>query len=63
MKPAATNCRIKLLAAAFLVLLAATLGRAVWIQVVKGPEYAAMALRQHRETVVVPALRNLRRRG
>src|SRR5206468_7644781 len=49
--------RIGFLAAAFLVLLAAAFGRAVWIQVVKGPEYAAMALRQHRETVVVPASR------
>jgi len=56
-KAAATNRRITLLAAAFLALLAATLGRAIWIQVVKGPEYAAMALRQHRETVVVPASR------
>jgi cell division protein FtsI (penicillin-binding protein 3) len=54
-KPAATNRRIGLLAAAFLILLAAALARAVWLQVVKGPEYAAMALRQHRETVVVPA--------
>jgi cell division protein FtsI/penicillin-binding protein 2 len=54
-KPAATNRRIGLLAAAFLILLAAAFGRAVWLQVVKGPEYAAMALRQHRETVVVPA--------
>ena len=45
------------LAAAFLVLLGATLARAVWIQVVKGPQYAAMALRQHRETIVVPASR------
>jgi cell division protein FtsI (penicillin-binding protein 3) len=57
MKSAATNRRITVLAAAFLLLLAATLARAVWIQVVKGPEYAAMALRQHRETVVVPASR------
>jgi cell division protein FtsI (penicillin-binding protein 3) len=56
-KSAATNRRIGFLAAAFLVLLAAAFGRAVWIQVVKGPEYAAMALRQHRETVVVPASR------
>jgi cell division protein FtsI (penicillin-binding protein 3) len=56
-KPAATNRRIQLLAAAFLALLAATLDAPVWIQVVKGPEYAAMALRQHRETVVVPASR------
>ena len=57
MNSAATNRRITLLAAAFLALLAATLARAIWIQVVKGPEYAAMALRQHRETVVVPASR------
>jgi cell division protein FtsI (penicillin-binding protein 3) len=58
-KPAATNRRIGLLAAAFLVLLAAALARAVWIQVIKGPEYAAMATRQHRETVVVPAARGM----
>jgi cell division protein FtsI (penicillin-binding protein 3) len=56
-KAAATNRRITVLAAAFHALLAATLVRAIWIQVVKGPEYAAMALRQHRETVVVPASR------
>jgi cell division protein FtsI (penicillin-binding protein 3) len=55
MKPAAANRRIGLLAAAFLILLAAALARSVWLQVIKGPEYAAMALRQHRETVVVPA--------
>ena len=57
MKPGATNRRIGLLAAAFLVLLAAALARSVWLQVVKGPEYVAMAERQHRETVVVPAAR------
>ena len=57
MKPAATNRRISLLAAAFLLLLGAALARDVWIQVIKGPEYAAMALRQHRETVIVPASR------
>jgi cell division protein FtsI (penicillin-binding protein 3) len=55
MKPAPANRRIGLLAAAFLILLAAALARSVWLQVIKGPEYAAMALRQHRETVVVPA--------
>jgi cell division protein FtsI (penicillin-binding protein 3) len=54
-KPAPTNRRIGLLAAAFLILLGAALARSVWLQVVKGPEYAAMALRQHRETVIVPA--------
>ncbi|MDH4102875.1 MAG: penicillin-binding protein 2 [Thermoleophilia bacterium] len=57
MKPAATNRRIVLLAGVFVALLAAALGRAVWLQAVKGPELAAMALRQHRETVVVPAAR------
>ena len=57
MRPSATNRRIGLLAAAFLVLLGAALARSVWIQVIKGPEYAAMAVRQHRETVVVPAAR------
>ena len=46
MKRPATNRRISLLAAAFLILLAAALARAVWLQVIKGPEYAAMALRQ-----------------
>jgi cell division protein FtsI (penicillin-binding protein 3)/stage V sporulation protein D (sporulation-specific penicillin-binding protein) len=56
-KSAATNRRITLLASAFLLLLAAALVRAVWLQVIKGPEYAAMALRQHRETVIVPAAR------
>ena len=38
-----------------MILLAIALGRAVWLQAVRGPELAAMALRQHRETVVVPA--------
>ena len=57
MKPAATNRRIVLLAGAFVALMAVALGRAVWLQAVKGPEYAAMAVRQHRETVVVPAAR------
>jgi cell division protein FtsI (penicillin-binding protein 3) len=56
-RPAATNRRIVVLAVAFLALLGSAFLRAVWIQVVKGPEYTAMALRQHRETVVVPAAR------
>jgi cell division protein FtsI/penicillin-binding protein 2 len=56
-KASAANRRIGVLAAVFLLLLGAALARAAWIQVVKGPEYAAMALRQHRETVVVPAAR------
>jgi cell division protein FtsI (penicillin-binding protein 3) len=56
-KPAATNRRIVVLAGVFVVLLAVALGRAVWLQAIKGPELAAMAIRQHRETVVVPAAR------
>jgi cell division protein FtsI (penicillin-binding protein 3)/stage V sporulation protein D (sporulation-specific penicillin-binding protein) len=56
-KPATTNRRIVLLAGVFVTLLALALGRAVWLQAVRGPELAAMALRQHRETVVVPAAR------
>ena len=57
MKQSSVNRRIVVLAAAFVALLGATLLRAVWIQAVRGPEYAAMAVRQHRETVVVPASR------
>ena len=57
MKPAATNRRIVLLAGVFVTLLAVAFGRAVWLQAVKGPELAAMAFQQHRETVVVPAAR------
>jgi len=56
-KPAATNRRIVVLAGLFLALLAAVLARAFWIQAVNGSAYAAMAVRQHRETVVVPAPR------
>ena len=57
MKAATANRRIGVLAAAFLLLLGAALARSAWLQIVKGPEFAAMALRQHRETVVVPAAR------
>jgi cell division protein FtsI (penicillin-binding protein 3) len=56
-KPAATNRRIRVLAALFGVVLAAALVRAFWIQGIRGDAYAAMAIRQHRETVVVPAAR------
>jgi cell division protein FtsI/penicillin-binding protein 2 len=54
---AATNRRIVLLAAMFVALLTVALGRAFWLQGVNGDAYAAMAVRQHRETVVVPAAR------
>jgi cell division protein FtsI (penicillin-binding protein 3) len=51
----AANRRIVVLAAFFALLLGTTLARAFWLQAVKGAEYAAMAVQQHRETVVVPA--------
>jgi cell division protein FtsI/penicillin-binding protein 2 len=41
----------------FVALLVVALGRAFWLQGVNGSAYAAMAVRQHRETVVVPAAR------
>ena len=53
----AANRRIVLLAGAFLVLLGVAFGRAFWLQAVQGDAYAAMAVRQHRETVIVPAAR------
>ena len=55
----AANRRIVLLAGAFVLLLAIALGRAFWLQAVNGDAYAAMAVRQHRETVVVPAGRGM----
>jgi cell division protein FtsI (penicillin-binding protein 3)/stage V sporulation protein D (sporulation-specific penicillin-binding protein) len=54
---ASTNRRIVLLATLFVGLLGATLARAFWLQVLNGDAYAAMAVRQHRETVIVPARR------
>ncbi len=57
MTRAATNRRIVLLATAFVAILGIALARAFWLQVVNGNAYAAMAVRQHRETVVVPAAR------
>jgi hypothetical protein len=56
-RAATVNRRIRALAVLFAVLLAITLARAFWLQAVMRSEYAAMAVRQHRETVVVPAPR------
>ena len=55
MKPAAANRRIAFLGLVFALLLGVALVRAFWIQVVHGSAYAAMAVRQHREAVVVAA--------
>ena len=49
------NTRIRMLVLAFGVLFAATLARAAWIQVVDGSAYAAMASKQQRETIEIPA--------
>ncbi len=57
MKLSATNRRIRVLAVLFGILLSAALVRAFWIQAIRGDAYAAMAVKQHRETVVVPAAR------
>jgi cell division protein FtsI (penicillin-binding protein 3) len=51
----AANRRIVLLTGVFLALLIVALGRAFWLQAIHGDAYAAMASRQHHETVVVPA--------
>ncbi|HEY6076299.1 MAG TPA: penicillin-binding protein 2 [Gaiella sp.] len=49
------NARIRFLVLGFVAVFAVALGRAAWIQVVDGPGYAAMASRQHRETIEIPA--------
>jgi cell division protein FtsI (penicillin-binding protein 3) len=51
----ALNRRIRLLLLVFVVAFAATLGRAAWLQGVKGSSYEALALVQQRETVELPA--------
>jgi cell division protein FtsI (penicillin-binding protein 3) len=47
--------RIRLLFAAFGLLFLAVLGRAGWLQVVRGGEYEALASRQHLEPIEIPA--------
>jgi cell division protein FtsI/penicillin-binding protein 2 len=49
------NRRIRALLLLFGLAFCAVLGRAVWIQAVDGPSYDALASRQHRETIVLPA--------
>ena len=49
------NRRIRLLLAAFALIFAATLARAVWLQGVHAAALGQMAERQHHETVVIPA--------
>ena len=49
--------RIRLLGVGFGLLFAVALGRAAWVQVVHQADYAAMASRQHRDTIEIPAAR------
>jgi len=49
------NSRIRLLVLAFAGIFAIALGRAAWIQVVDGAGYAAMASKQQRQTIEIPA--------
>ena len=49
------NSRIRFLLFAFAVVFAAAVGRAAWIQLVDGSSYAAMASKQQRETIEIPA--------
>ena len=57
MSERAANRRIRLLLAVFLVVFFVAIARAVWIQALHGPEYEAIASRQHRETIALPAPR------
>ena len=49
------NSRIRLLIVGFAALFLVALGKAAWIQVVDGRAYEAMASRQHREAIAIPA--------
>jgi cell division protein FtsI (penicillin-binding protein 3) len=51
------NSRIRLLVLAFAGLFLVAVGKAAWIQVVERNAYEAMASRQHRETIEIPAAR------
>jgi cell division protein FtsI (penicillin-binding protein 3) len=53
--PRTPNRRIRLLLLAFVLLFGITLGRAAWLQVVKGADYQQLAVRQHHETIPIPA--------
>lgn len=49
------NSRIRLLVVLFAGVFVVALGKAAWIQVIDGRAYEAMASRQHRETIEIPA--------
>jgi cell division protein FtsI (penicillin-binding protein 3) len=55
LKDKQANRRIRLLLAVFLLVFAATLARAVWLQGVRAASLGKMAERQHHESIVIPA--------
>ncbi len=55
MSERSANRRIRLLLVFFALVFAGTLARAVWLQGVQASSLERMALRQHRETIVIPA--------
>jgi cell division protein FtsI (penicillin-binding protein 3) len=57
MSDSRANSRIRLLVLVFAGLFVVAVGRAAWIQVVDRKGYEAMASRQHRETIEIPAAR------
>ncbi|HEX7526661.1 MAG TPA: hypothetical protein VF327_10150, partial [Gaiellaceae bacterium] len=55
MRDKQANRRIRLLLAIFVLVFAATLARAVWLQGVRAATLGRMAERQHRESITIPA--------
>ena len=55
MSPRSANRRVRILVVLFGLAFAAILGRAMWLQVVRAPGFEAMAARQQRETIEIPA--------
>jgi cell division protein FtsI/penicillin-binding protein 2 len=51
----AADRRLRVLVVLVALAFAAVLGRALWLQVVRSPDLAEMAKRQHRETITIPA--------
>jgi len=50
-----SNSRIRLLVVGFALVFLVALGKAAWIQVIDGRAYEAMASRQHRQKIEIPA--------
>jgi cell division protein FtsI/penicillin-binding protein 2 len=55
LSPRSLNSRIRFLLLLFVVAFAVTLGRATWLQGVRGSSYESLALQQQRETIPLPA--------